>query len=44
MYSQTPGMCSLLLKLFLNSQLVTSTYHKLLIKLRLILSFQIIGS
>jgi hypothetical protein len=44
MYSQTPGMCSLLLRLFSNSQLVTSTYHQLLIKLRLILSFQMIGS
>jgi hypothetical protein len=44
MYSQPPGMCSLLLRLFSNSELVTSTYHQLLIKLRLILSFQMIGS
>jgi hypothetical protein len=44
MYSQTPGMCSLLLRLFTNSQIVTSTYHQLLIKLCLILSFQMIGS
>jgi hypothetical protein len=44
MYSQTPGMFSLVLRLFSNSQLVTSTYHQLLIKLHLILSFQMIGS
>jgi hypothetical protein len=44
MYSQTPGMCSLLLRLFSNAQLVSSTYHQLLIKLRLILSFEMVGS
>jgi hypothetical protein len=44
MYSQTPGMCSRVLKLFSNSQLFTSTYHQLLMKLRLTLSFQMIGS